>query len=445
MAARCLRLCLLAVSCTMPVPSLGQGCASQRMDNAIVDINLSLPMGIRGAEPVHVSTPEACIHACCLEKKLSGDKNCNLVIFDAQRTSTQPNCYLFHCPSTEACPMKPAMGLVSYKIAQIAQDTHALEDTSFNSDELSVPSDAGAFISQSRASHQNHTTALQQSVFHQESELLNHMAKHVDNTEFHTVFPESQRADNPKSLDPLPRQKVINPPPDLSYTDQTGNPSALFSTTESTVPSPSSTTVTPLPASTARLKSHTTSLLTGGATPISVTRTTTFMLTAIARAEPDIPTAKTAATHVFLSSPTTSASTAKLVTSNPITATHSAGLRTSSVPPEPTAASASYTSHVSHVSSSSFVLSTSASPMASKNNHQDYDPSDSEGNLSENVQRRKGFVQLEDKSRLIAALFFGVIFLLLVIALTGKKMHESLQKRQYTRLDYLINGIYADV
>lgn len=83
--------------------------------------------------------------------------------------------------------------------------------------------------------------------------------------------------------------------------------------------------------------------------------------------------------------------------------------------------------------------------MASLNNHKDYDPSDSEGTPSENVQGRKGFVQLEDKSRLVAALLFGVIFLLLVIALTGKKMHESLRKRQYTRLDYLINGMYADV
>ncbi|XP_021237988.1 MANSC domain-containing protein 1 isoform X4 [Numida meleagris] len=200
MEVRGLPLCLLAVTCAVPALSLGQGCAAQRMDNAIIDINLSLPMGIRGVEPVHISTPEACIHACCLGKKLSGDKKCNFVIFDAQRASTQPNCYLFHCPSTEACLMKRAMGLVSYKIGQ------------------------------------------------------------------------------------------------------------------------------------------------------------------------------------------------------------------------------------------GFALSSIASPIASQNNHQDYDPSDSEGNLSENVQTRKGFVQLEDKSRLVAALLFGVIFLLLVIALMGKKMHESLQKRQYTSL-----------
>lgn len=74
MAVRGLPLCLLAVSCAMPAPSRGQGCAAQRMDNAIIDINLSLPMGIRGAEPVHVPTPEACIHACCLGEKLSGNR-----------------------------------------------------------------------------------------------------------------------------------------------------------------------------------------------------------------------------------------------------------------------------------------------------------------------------------------------------------------------------------
>ncbi|XP_021237986.1 MANSC domain-containing protein 1 isoform X2 [Numida meleagris] len=446
MEVRGLPLCLLAVTCAVPALSLGQGCAAQRMDNAIIDINLSLPMGIRGVEPVHISTPEACIHACCLGKKLSGDKKCNFVIFDAQRASTQPNCYLFHCPSTEACLMKRAMGLVSYKIGQ---DTDALEDTSFknedfHSNERSIPSDARTFISQSQASHQNRTTALQQFVFHQASEVLNHTAKHVDNTEFRTIFPESQWADNPKSLDPLPRQTVINPPPNTSSAVQIGNPSALFSTTQSSVPSPSSTTVTPLPTSTVRLKSYTTSLLIGGAKPSTVTTTTTFMLTA--RAEPGIPAASIAATHV-LSSPTTSASTstAKWVTSNPVTATSSAGLRSSSIPPEPTVVSTNYTSRVTFVSFSGFALSSIASPIASQNNHQDYDPSDSEGNLSENVQTRKGFVQLEDKSRLVAALLFGVIFLLLVIALMGKKMHESLQKRQYTRLDYLINGMYADV
>lgn len=50
-----------------------------------------------------------------------------------------------------------------------------------------------------------------------------------------------------------------------------------------------------------------------------------------------------------------------------------------------------------------------------------------------------------DKSVLFAALFFGVMFLLFATVLVGRKMLESLQQRRYTRLDYLINGMYTSV
>ncbi|KAM6212914.1 MANSC domain-containing protein 1 [Sarcoramphus papa] len=442
-------VCLLVITCVMAGPSLSQECSAEKMENAIIDINLSLPKGIRGAEPVYAPTPEACVRACCLGEKLSGDKKCNLMIFDARRTSAHPNCYLFYCPSTEACPMKPATGLVSYKITR---DTHAPEDTSFESEDFSsngysLSSDAGAFISHSQTSHQNRTTALQQPVFHQASELQNHMAKHLDNTEFHTVFTESQRAKHPESLDPIPRQKVINLPPNTSSAVQIGNPSASFPTTQSSAPEPSSTTLTPLPTSTTRLESRTTSLHPGGAKPATVTTTTAtaaFPPTVTARAKPGILATTITVARVPLSSPTTF-STTKRVTTNSRSATTLSGLRTPAIAPEPTVVSSNDTSHVTLLFFSGFALSTSDSPMASQNNPQGYDPSDSEGYLPESVLRGKGVIQLGEKSSLVAALLFGVIFLLLVIALTGKKIHESLQKRHYTRLDYLINGMYADV
>lgn len=47
---------------------------------------------------------------------IAGDKACNLMIFDTRKTTRQPNCYLFFCPSEEACPLKPAKGLMSYRI-----------------------------------------------------------------------------------------------------------------------------------------------------------------------------------------------------------------------------------------------------------------------------------------------------------------------------------------
>ncbi|KFV47649.1 MANSC domain-containing protein 1, partial [Tyto alba] len=432
-----------------PLPS--QECSAEKMENTIVDINLSLSRGIKGAEPLYAPNPEACGRACCSGEKLSGDKKCNLMIFDVRRTSVHPNCYLFYCPSTEACLMKPATGLVSYKITR---DSHAPVDTSFKSEDFSssehsLSLDAGASISRSQTSHQNRTTALPQSVVRQASESLNHMSKHLDNTEFHTVFPESQRAKHPESLGPTPRQKVINLSPNTSFAVRVGNTSALFSTTQSSIPETSSTTLTPLPTGTSRLVSRTTSLHPGGAKPTVVTTTTTatFLPAATTRAKPGIPATSISVTHVPLSSPTTSASTStrKQMTTNSRSLAAPSGLRTPAIPPEPTVVSSNNTSRVTLLSFSGFTLPTSGSPTVSQNNPQGYDPSDSEGYLPETVQRGKGVIQLGEKSSLVAALLFGVVFLLLVIALTGKKIHESLQKRHYTRLDYLINGMYADV
>ncbi|NXU92166.1 MANS1 protein, partial [Xiphorhynchus elegans] len=328
-------------------------------------------------------------------------------------------------------------------------DPHAPEDKSiktenFSSNEYSLSSDAEAFISHSQNSHQNHTATLQQSVFHQASELLNHIGKHLDNIEFRTDVPESQKAKQPESLDLTPRQKVIHLPPNTSSAVQIGTPTASFHTTQSSVSETSSTTLTPLPTSTAQLESPTTSLYPGGAEPTITTATSAP--TSATGAKPAIPVSSIDVTHIPLSSSTTSASTSttKWVTTDSRSATTPSGLRTPAISPEPRAVSSNDTSHVTPSSFSGFILSTSDSPTSSQNDLQGYDPSDSESNLSEGVLRGKGVVQLQEKSSLVAALLFGVIFLLVVIALTGKKIHESLQKRHYTRLDYLINGMYAD-
>ncbi|NWH77022.1 MANS1 protein, partial [Piaya cayana] len=438
---------LLLAACGAAAPAPGRECSAEQLRDALVDINLSLPRGVRGAEPVFAASPEACVRACCSGEKPPGDKKCNLAIFDIRRTSAHPNCYLFYCPSTEACPMKPATGFVSYKITR---DTRALEDTTFKSEdfsshEYSLPSDDGAFISHSQTTQQNGTATLQQSVFHQASQLLNDMAKQLDKSGVHPVFPESQRAEHPETLDSIPRQKVINLWSNTSSTVRIGNTSASFLTTQSSVPDPSSTTLSPLPTSTIRVESRTTSVLAAGGRPTAVTTTTaTFLHTANARAKPGIPPATITATHVPLFSPTTStsSSTTKQVTTNSRSATTPSGLRTPAIL-EPTVVSSNDTSHVTLLSFPGVTLSASDSSTAPQNDSQGYDTSNLD--VPENVLRGKGVIQLGEKTSLVAALLFGVIFLLLVIALTGKKIHESLQKRHYTRLDYLINGIYADV
>nr|KAF6453076.1 MANSC domain containing 1 [Molossus molossus] len=96
--------------------STSQNCLTQSLEDVIIDIQSSLTKGIRGNEPIHTLTQEDCINSCCSTKNISGDKACNLMIFDTRKTTRQPNCYLFFCPSEEACPLKPAKGLMSYRI-----------------------------------------------------------------------------------------------------------------------------------------------------------------------------------------------------------------------------------------------------------------------------------------------------------------------------------------
>ncbi|NXQ59493.1 MANS1 protein, partial [Anthoscopus minutus] len=442
---------LLVITCLMAGPALSQECSAEKMENSIIDIGLSLPRGVRGAEPLRVSSAGACVRACCSGHRLAGDKKCNLIIFYTARTSTHPNCYLFYCPSTEACPMKPSTGLVSYKITT---DIHAPEDKSlktenFSSNEYSLPSDARTLLSQSENIHQNRTASLQQSVFHQASELLNHIGKHLDNMELHTVFPESQTAKQSESLDPISRQKVITLPPNTPSAVPVGNPTASFPsfliTAQAATPEATRASITPLQTSTVQLEPHTTSLHPGAAKPNTAHPATAASLPAAATtAKPGVPATRITVTHVLFSKPTNSASTTKQVTTNSRSVTTPSGLRTPAMAPEPTVVSSSDTSHVTLLSFPGVILS-SDSPTSSQNDLRGYGPSDSESSLSEGVLRGKGVFQLGEKSSLVAALFFGVIFLLLVIVLTGKKVHESLQKRHYTRLDYLINGMYADV
>ncbi|KAF2979773.1 hypothetical protein EK904_012797 [Melospiza melodia maxima] len=263
--------------------------------------------------------------------------------------------------------------------------------------------------------------------------------------ELHAVSPEPQRAKESESLDPISRQQGINVPPSTPSAAPVGNPTASFPTSaQAGAPETSSAALAALPTGTAQLESLTTSLHLGAAKPTTAHPTTAASPPA---ANPAVPASSITATHhVPLSKPTNSAfpSTTVQVTTNSGSATALSGLRTPAMAPEPTVLSSSDTSHGTLPSFPGFILS-SDSPASSQNDLQGYDLSDSESSRSEGVLRGKGVFQLGEKSSLVAALFFGMMFLLLVIVLTGRKIHESLQKRRYTRLDYLINGIYADV
>ncbi|XP_067396576.1 uncharacterized protein C11orf24 homolog [Emydura macquarii macquarii] len=51
---------------------------------------------------------------------------------------------------------------------------------------------------------------------------------------------------------------------------------------------------------------------------------------------------------------------------------------------------------------------------------------------------------LMDTSLLLAVLLFGIIFFITVLVLFAMQAYESYKKKDYTQVDYLINGMYAD-
>lgn len=52
--------------------------------------------------------------------------------------------------------------------------------------------------------------------------------------------------------------------------------------------------------------------------------------------------------------------------------------------------------------------------------------------------------QLVDRATLFAILLFGLLFFFVVVAVFATQAYESYRKKDYTQVDYLINGMYAD-
>ncbi|XP_019399806.1 PREDICTED: MANSC domain-containing protein 1 [Crocodylus porosus] len=411
-------LCTLIMLCAMiPEPSLCQNCSLEKMENVIVDVTASLKKGIKGIEPVYTLTSAACINACCIGKNISGDKKCNLMIFDARRIGMYPNCYLFYCPSREACPMKPAEGFVSYRIIR---DSQILKKNPFTNKNLHFARDDsnGEKLVKTQNALQiqaillNSTVSLQQYITSRMSESMDHVAEHLDNTELHAQFPQGQGKKVPKNSDSFLSEKMNDV---LSSINATTAHAELGTPTSTTQAAPSTTTTTSTTAPTEPTTTSTT------ATTCSQPSTTFTSATATAFGKID---------HMI---------------KNPQTTIVSAQLGTSTTKMEPKTASVAAISISSLFSFSGVALPSKKSTDFLQNTHQTKGELTLEGYLSDDVSQSSAVSHFGEKSSLITALFFGLMFLLLAVTLIGRRMSESFWRRRYTRLDYLINGMYADV
>uniref|UniRef100_A0A480SJ76 MANSC domain-containing protein 1 n=1 Tax=Sus scrofa TaxID=9823 RepID=A0A480SJ76_PIG len=387
--------------------SASQTCPTESLEDVVIDIQSSLSRGIRGNEPIHMLTQEDCINSCCLTKNISGDRACNLMIFDTRKTTRQPNCYLFFCPSEEACPLKPAKGLRSYRIIR---DFPSLRTTGLPSQ--TVAQEDGRF--QGGSSHRlppsppprtgySKPTVFWGDSFSQKLGSSGHVEKllkiELASPQLPVYKDEGHSQKSPSSSEPRGAHLLAEKVTMFPTTVAEASLHTLWTTPQpASLPTPSSAGTPP------------------GATPPGATpsappaatvpgTTTTAVLTSTFRASTDLKGPLEAGPFGDISN----------LPLNTKDAGDPAPLPLSKVDPSAPDATASQE-----------------------------DGKASPGRFLSGVLGGQHGLSLE-KWLLVGTLLFGVVFLAIGLVLVGRTLSESLRRKRYSRLDYLINGIYVDI
>ncbi|KAM3588009.1 uncharacterized protein V6R79_019140 [Siganus canaliculatus] len=109
--AALLLLTSLPVSTTEP-----ETCFSRQHQSAIVNMQLALNRQSTAMDARVVRSERDCVLACCSEEVKPGAK-CNMVVFHGNKPAGDNNCFLFHCPSEQDCPLMKALdGINTYDI-----------------------------------------------------------------------------------------------------------------------------------------------------------------------------------------------------------------------------------------------------------------------------------------------------------------------------------------
>nr|XP_008109574.1 PREDICTED: MANSC domain-containing protein 1 [Anolis carolinensis]XP_016849410.1 PREDICTED: MANSC domain-containing protein 1 [Anolis carolinensis] len=381
--AKCFAYALAVVVCVMLKESQSQVCSTEKMENITFNIKMAFSKGIQGKEPIFTSSAEACINICCLGGKIGGNKVCNYVVFNTKRKGNYPNCYLFYYPTKDIFPARQVLGLVTYRII------HEIPKPAPSTSIVFQPTVNGHFMSAEIAMLNPHSTT-------NPSRDSDHLQKPIASNRMETL-------DYSDRIDGRPQPK-----------EDVRNVSAI------TTPNKISNL---LPPSIVKPVQHSAPIIEA---PVKLLVVTTISQTGIDAA---------VSSHV---------SAGHTATARSATAYDRNTLLVNPGSPSvfhPSAASGSSASKINHLPFSLPTKHSSSLQSIHLNNEQenkDYDKPD-EG------PGKKHALFSGDQSILLAALLLGVILLLLVTVLVGRKMLESLQQRQYTRLDYLINGMYASM
>uniref|UniRef100_A0A8C9MBZ6 MANSC domain containing 1 n=1 Tax=Panthera tigris altaica TaxID=74533 RepID=A0A8C9MBZ6_PANTA len=392
---------------------------------------LSYTFGIRGNEPVHTLTQEDCINSCCSTKNITGDKACNLMIFDTRKTTRQPNCYLFFCPSEEACPLKPAKGLMSYRIIR---DFPALARTHLPSQELTQE---GSLIhGQSPqviithtpppvTGYSESTDSLQKGAFSQKLGSSDHLEKLFKIDQASTRFPVDKEKGHSQSSRFSSEQNIAHLLPEKVTTLPTTKAvSSLHITSAAPKPAfPPTTSAPVIPSVTFEPEGAT------SAPPLAVVTSqppTSLLSTMLTHAEvtPKAGVTMTTVSNTIFEAPTDWKGPPETV---PVREISNLSLNTEGA-----------------YNPATLSLSAVDSSAANKSASQENGKSSPGGSSLKSVPESQHGLPFE-KWLLIGTLLFGVLFLAIGLVLLGRMFSESLRRRRYSRLDYLINGIYVDI
>ncbi|KAF6120196.1 MANSC domain containing 1 [Phyllostomus discolor] len=402
------------IACFLTVRlSASHDCPAQSLGEVVIDIQSSLTKGIRGNEPIHTLTQEDCINACCSTKNISGDKVCNLMIFDTRKTARLPNCYLFFCPSEEACPLKPVKGLRSYRIFRDLP----------SSSRADLPSPAVTSTPPRLTGHSKPTDALQRDTFSWKSGAPDHLEKLFKTDPVSTQFPVYKEKGHSQSSQFSSEQKTTRLLPENVTT---------FPTTEA-VASRHSLPVTPEPA----LLLPTSAPAIPSVTPQPQVASTAPPAGTIASQPPTV--ASTLLTHAAVT-PQANMTVTVVPTTIFQVPTDLQGL--AEMVPFREMSNLTLTAEAAHNSATGLSPSvdSSTSRTASRENGKTRAGASSQRSFPES---QHGFPF--EKWLLIGTLLFGVLFLMIGLVLLGRMLLESLRRKRYSRLDYLINGIYVDM
>ncbi|XP_012695555.2 uncharacterized protein C11orf24 [Clupea harengus] len=369
-------------------------------------------------------------------KDLCINDSCNWTLYWADKSV----CYLLKCPSLEVCENITVQDLMFDKgVGSGPPSPVIINSTPANpADTIALKTTHSTLHSEASLVQKPNSSAGANQISNQTVDSELHTSRHnltstyeqpkaTTTTTITTFKPKVSIAISPKTNSTTPPSPIVNTPPPPKSTARIAQ--STTPTTKTVAVTLSPTPNTPLPATTAT--TTTTTTLTPPLPATTATTTTTTTLT------PPLPatTATTTATATTLTPPLPTTTTTALP---PVAPTTKLPQTTSSTPPPSEERPSPTTLKILNPPTPS------ENPIALAGSPE----STTKGPVSSTKKPTTSGVpltrRLVDTSSLLAVLLFGLLFFVVTVVLFLTQAYESYRRKDYTQVDYLINGMYSD-